>query len=476
MTQLVVGFDLDLTLIDTAPGFLATMDALAAELGVEFPSAELATALGPPLEHMLAPYLPEADIAPATDRFRELYPDHAIHTTPHLAGAPEALAAVRRHHGRVVLVTGKYTPNAQRHVDHLGLDVDVVAGQVWGEAKGAVLREEGATVYVGDHVHDVAGALAAGAVSVSVLTGGSTRDELVAAGTDVVLDDLTGFPAWLDEHLLTTRLAALEADLREIGRVLVAFSGGADSAFLLAAAVRALGADNVAAATACSPSLPLSERQPALDFAASLGVRALTVETDELSRDGYVANEGDRCAFCKSELLDVLGPVAEAHGFAAVATGTNADDARAGFRPGIRAAAERGAVTPLRDAGLTKAQVREASRRWGLPTWDKPAAACLSSRVAYGVPITRERLARVEQAERAAREALTDAGHTVRNLRVRDLGDQARLEVDAMLVDRVDDGVLLAIREAGFDEVEVDPQGFRSGAMNELLPDPERWR
>jgi uncharacterized protein len=474
---LVVGFDLDMTLIDTAPGFVATLEALGAELGVAFPAAEIGKrALGPPLDETLAPYLPAAEVAGAIDRFRAIYPDHAVRATPHLPGAPEALAAVRRHHGRIVLVTGKYAPNAQLHVDHLGLDVDLVSGNVWGEGKASVLREEGASIYVGDHVHDVAGARAAGAVSVSVLTGSSTQDELLAAGTDVVLDDLDDFPAWLDEHLLETRLASLEADLRGRGRVLVAFSGGADSAFLLAAAARALGPENVAAATAYSPSLPLAERQPALDVARSLGVEVLTPETDELSRDGYVANDGDRCAFCKSELLEVLTPLARAHGFAAVATGTNADDARAGFRPGIRAAAERGAITPLLDAGLTKAQVREASRRWGLPTWDKPAAACLSSRVAYGVPVTRERLARIERAEAAARQALTDAGHAVRDLRVRDLGDRARLEVDQPLVDRVDAAVLAAVLAAGFDEAEVDPRGFRSGSMNELLGDPERHR
>ncbi|MFL6171292.1 MAG: hydrolase, partial [Marmoricola sp.] len=222
--------------------------------------------------------------------------------------------------------------------------------------------------------------------------------------------------------------------------------------------------------------LPLAERQPALDFAASLGVQVLTPETDELSREGYVANEGDRCAFCKSELLVVLVPIAAEHGYAAVATGTNADDARAGFRPGIAAAAERGAITPLLDAGLTKAQVRAASRRWGLPTWDKPAAACLSSRVAFGVPIDAERLARVERAEAAARAAFAGAGVQVQDLRVRDLGDKARLEVDAGALERVDARVLKAVRDAGFGEVEVDPLGFRSGSMNELLPDPERYR
>ncbi|MFL6155223.1 MAG: ATP-dependent sacrificial sulfur transferase LarE [Marmoricola sp.] len=476
MQPLVIGFDLDMTLIHTTVGFTATLDALADELGVEFPSELMSAALGPPLDQMLAPYLPAETISDAVTRFRALYPDHAIRSTPHLPGAAEALAAVRSHHGRVVLVTGKFTPNAQLHVDHLALDVDLVAGEVWGPGKGAVLREHGAMIYVGDHVHDVEGARAADALSVSVLTGGSTREELLAAGTDVVLTDLREFPAWLDEHLLGSRLAELATALERLPSLLVAFSGGADSAFLLAAAVRVLGADRVAAATAYSPSLPLAERQPAIEFAESLGVRVLTPTTDELSRPGYAANEGDRCAFCKSELLDVLVPIAAEHGYAAVATGTNADDARAGFRPGIAAAAERGAITPLLDAGLTKAQVRAASRRWGLPTWDKPAAACLSSRVAFGVPIDAERLARVERAEAAARAAFAGAGVQVRDLRVRDLGDKARLEVDAGALERVDARVLKAVRDAGFGEVEVDPLGFRSGSMNELLPDPERYR
>lgn len=476
MQPLVIGFDLDMTLIQTTRGFVATLDALAAELGVVFPSEEMSSALGPPLDQMLAPHLPAETIGDAVDRFRALYPDHAVRSTPHLPGAPEALAAVRAHHGRVLLVTGKFTPNAQLHVDHLGLDIDLVAGEVWGAAKGEVLREHGASIYVGDHVHDVEGAKAAGAFSVSVLTGGCSREELVEAGTDVVLEDLTAFPAWLDEHVLTVRLAELARSLQQLPSLLVAFSGGADSGFLLAAAVRALGSGKVAAATAYSPSLPLSERRPALDFAEGLGVRVLTPATDELSRPGYVANDGDRCAFCKSELMDVLAPLAAEHGYAAVATGTNADDARAGFRPGIAAASARGAITPLLDAGFTKAQIREASRRWGLATWDKPAAACLSSRVAFGVPIDAARLARIEQAEAAARAAFTEAGVRVRDLRVRDLGDRARLEVDRDAVERVNTQVLNAIRDAGFAEVEVDPLGFRSGSMNELLPNPELFR
>jgi uncharacterized protein len=197
-----------------------------------------------------------------------------------------------------------------------------------------------------------------------------------------------------------------------------------------------------------------------------------------MEREGYRANAGDRCYFCKAELLDVLAPLAAEHGLAGVATGTNADDAVAGFRPGIRAAAERGAVTPLLDAGLTKEQVRTASRAWGLPTWDKPAAACLSSRVAYGIEVSPHRLARVERAETAARAVLTGAGLTVRDLRVRDLGDRASIEVDAEVVTRARalPAVVAAVVEAGFPAAEVDPRGFRSGAMNERLADPERYR
>lgn len=263
--------------------------------------------------------------------------------------------------------------------------------------------------------------------------------------------------------------AALEARLTELGSLLVAFSGGADSAFLLAAAVRTVGADQVLAATAVSASLPVSELDQARTFAADLGVRHLTPGTDEMAREGYRANGADRCFFCKAELLDVLGPLADSLGLAHVATGTNADDAAAGFRPGIRAAAERGAVTPLLDAGLTKAEIRALSREWGLVTWDKPAAACLSSRIAYGVEVTAYRLSRVERAESALRSALTDAGLAVRDLRVRDLGDVARVEVDPDLIAVVAarPGLLHAI--TGFGTVELDPRGFRSGSMNEVL-------
>ncbi|HVX45771.1 MAG TPA: ATP-dependent sacrificial sulfur transferase LarE [Mycobacteriales bacterium] len=279
------------------------------------------------------------------------------------------------------------------------------------------------------------------------------------------------------DRTLSERLADLEVDLQRHGSLLVAFSGGADSAFLLAAAARALGPDRVVAGTAVSASLPEHERADAADFAAELGVRHRQVLTDEMAREGYRANAGDRCYFCKAELLDVLLPLAEELGIAAVATGTNADDAVAGFRPGIRAAAERGAVTPLRDANLTKTQIRAASREWGLRTWDKPAAACLSSRIAFGVAITPHRLARVERAEVQLRNALRGAGYDVRDLRVRDLDEKgASVEVDAELVEVLAGSPQLLAAVEGFDEVRVDPRGFRSGSMNELLPDPARYR
>jgi uncharacterized protein (TIGR00268 family) len=276
---------------------------------------------------------------------------------------------------------------------------------------------------------------------------------------------------------LDDRLAALDAQFVPLPGVLVAFSGGVDSGVVLAAAVRALGPERVVAATAVSPSLPAAEREGAVAFAASLGVRHELPRTDELSREGYVANAGDRCAFCKTELVEVLTPLAARLGIADVVTGTNADDLRAGFRPGIRAAADRGAWAPLARAGMTKDDVRAAARRWGLPLADKPAAACLASRIAYGVPVTAEGLARVERAEAGLRTALHAAGLAVRDLRVRDLGaDAARVEVDAALVDELAARPELLAAVTGFDRVDVDPRGFRSGSMNELLPDPVRYR
>ena len=267
---------------------------------------------------------------------------------------------------------------------------------------------------------------------------------------------------------LAERLAELHRLLAALGSVVVAFSGGADSALLLAAAVRALGSDRVLAATGDSASLSVRERGAVRDVARRLGAEHVFVDTHELESAGYRENSRSRCWFCKDELAGRLGELAAARGLAHVATGTNADDLADPFRPGIRAAAGRGAVTPLADAGLTKAQVRAASRAWSLPTWDKPASPCLSSRVAYGLTITRDRLARVDAAEQALRDSLRRAGIGSYDLRVRDLGERALIQVDRSAVAAVTGcaEALEAVRLAGFAAVEVDPNGFRSGSLN----------
>lgn len=256
----------------------------------------------------------------------------------------------------------------------------------------------------------------------------------------------------------------------------MAFSGGVDSSVVLAAAVRALGPADAAAVTAVSPSLPGTELAAARRFCATLGVPHFAEPTAELDLPGYRENGPRRCYFCKSTLMDMAGALAAREGFAAVATGTNASDVVAGFRPGIRAAAERGARTPLADLGLDKAAVRAIARHWQLPTWDKPAAACLSSRIAYGIAITPERLARVSRAELAIRALLAD--QPLVDLRVRDLGTAVRVEVDRELVAVARDHPRLAatLAEVGFAGVPVRVEAFRSGSMNELLPDPERVR
>ncbi|MBS4753174.1 HAD family hydrolase [Nocardioides sp. zg-ZUI104] len=207
---LVVGFDLDLTLIDTAPGFRALLGVLGEELGVDFNLDAMTARLGPPLDMMLAPYLPAEQIPAAGDRFRALYPDHAVTSVPLLPGAVESVQAVRDVGGRVLVVTGKHTPNAQLHLDHTGLVVDHLEGRVWGVGKAESLRREGASLYVGDHVHDVEGALAAGVTSLSVLTGGCSRAELEDAGTHVVLESLAEFPDWFDDWFADWRTAPAE--------------------------------------------------------------------------------------------------------------------------------------------------------------------------------------------------------------------------------------------------------------------------
>ncbi|MFF9808357.1 ATP-dependent sacrificial sulfur transferase LarE [Streptomyces coeruleorubidus] len=256
--------------------------------------------------------------------------------------------------------------------------------------------------------------------------------------------------------------------MRAIGPVAVAYSGGVDSALVLAAAVRALGPDRVLAVTAVSESLAAGELPRARRLADDLGVTHLTPRTSELTRPGYRANGTDRCYFCKSEVLDTITALARDHGFDHVATGTNADDARDPHRPGIRAGRERGIHTPLLDTGLDKADVRHLSRTWSLPTWNKPATPCLASRIRYGIEVTPHRLARVDRSETAVRALLADAGVHVTDLRVRDLGDAARLEVDPPLVGRIAalPEIARALADAGFAELPHRVEPFRSGRLN----------
>jgi len=249
---------------------------------------------------------------------------------------------------------------------------------------------------------------------------------------------------------------------------LVAFSGGADSALVAAVATKVLGAGAVAV-TAVSASLPAAERAAAREFARVNRIAHVEVATDEFERPEYVTNDGDRCYHCKTALLDALAPLAALSG-AAIAVGTNLDDL-GDHRPGQRAAAERGAITPLVDAGLGKDDVREVSALLGLATAAKPASACLSSRVAYGDSVTPELLGRIERGE----EAVRALGFPVCRVRAHAEGTVARLELPGEDIGRVD-GVRReidsALRAAGFQFCALDLQGFRSGRMNVLLGMP----
>jgi phosphoglycolate phosphatase len=196
-----VGFDLDMTLIDSRPGVHAVMTELSRETGVYIDADAVVERLGPPLDEELAHWFPAAEIDAVGDRYRALYPAFAIAPVPAMPGAAESFAAIRAAGGRIMVVTAKYGPNAGLHLDHVGLAPDILVGWHWGPKKGEALREHGATVYVGDHVADIHGARAADAVAVSVATGPVPAAELAAAGADVVLADLTGFPAWLAGYL-----------------------------------------------------------------------------------------------------------------------------------------------------------------------------------------------------------------------------------------------------------------------------------
>jgi uncharacterized protein len=265
---------------------------------------------------------------------------------------------------------------------------------------------------------------------------------------------------------LAAKHAALQRVVKEMGSVLIAYSGGVDSSLLLKVAADTLGG-NVFAVTGTSETYTPRELRDAKELVASLGVRHLVIATEELSNEAFAANPPERCYFCKKELFGKLRELADANGVRWILDGSNFDDLD-DFRPGMKAAAELGVRSPLKEAKLTKDDIRALSRELGLPTWDKPSAACLSSRFPYGDAITREKLTAVEQAEQCL------AAYGIRGFRVRVHGNIARIEVprEAMplLIDEPNAKAVAArFKELGYTYVTLDIEGFRSGSMNEPL-------
>jgi uncharacterized protein len=267
------------------------------------------------------------------------------------------------------------------------------------------------------------------------------------------------------------KLSRLKGVVQEYGSLLVAFSGGCDSSLLLKVAHEVLGG-RVVAVTARSETYPSHEYQDAVEFATALGVRHITIDTSELGVEGFSSNPPNRCYFCKAELFGKLLELAEENDVEYVADGASLDDA-SDHRPGMRAAAELGVVSPLKEAGLTKNDIRKISHELGLPTWDKPSFACLASRFPYGEEITAEKLRMVGEAETYLR------GLGFRQIRVRHHGEIARIEVPKEDIDRfldpsVRENVVSKLRQLGYLYVSLDLRGYRSGSLNEVLSPSER--
>ena len=268
----------------------------------------------------------------------------------------------------------------------------------------------------------------------------------------------------LDEGV-RARLAACRAALRDLRRVVVALSGGVDSTLLLALAAEELGRQNVLAVTAVAPFIAASEQRQAADVAGRLGVEHVLVRVNMDDIPNFRRNPSDRCYHCKKMLFGGFADLARARGFSAVASGANVDD-KTDYRPGARAEEELGVRRPLLEAGLTKADIRALSRALDLPTWNAPSAACLASRVPYGEEITPEKLGRIERAERV----LHELGFAV--CRVRDYGALARIEVPPEEIEKlagVRARVVAPLKQIGYTFVSLDLQGYRTGAMNEVL-------
>lgn len=267
--------------------------------------------------------------------------------------------------------------------------------------------------------------------------------------------------------LASSKLNALEDHLRSLGSVMVAYSGGVDSAFLAATAHRVLG-DGMLAVLADSPSLARRDMEQAKSFAASHGIPLRVIRTEELEKPEYQRNDADRCFHCKTELFDSMRKLGAELGFRQIAYGMNADDRR-DYRPGQRAAEQHEVLAPLAEAGLTKAEIRALAKEAGYELWDRPAAPCLSSRVEYGRQVTREVLEQVERGE----ESLRQLGF--REFRVRHHGELARVEISRAEMNRalsleMMDRISAELRKAGFKYVALDCSGFRSGSLNAVLP------
>ena len=263
-----------------------------------------------------------------------------------------------------------------------------------------------------------------------------------------------------------TRLEALERRIGDLGSAVVAFSGGVDSSLVAALAARALG-DRALAVTAVSPALATGELDAARDVARAIGIAHETITTAELEREGYRRNDRDRCYHCKTELYDRLAALAARRAYEAVLSGANADDL-GDWRPGLRAAEEHGVVHPLLEAGVTKAEVRVLARALGVPSAEKPASPCLASRLPHGTAVEPETLAQVDRAE----QALKRLGY--RLLRVRHFGRLGKVEIarDELARALSPEGraaVVAAVRAAGYAEVEIDPEPFRSGSLNAVF-------